>query len=63
MAGLVCERAGARDDADAALLVNSSRHDADLALVWRDYPGTVGPDQTRLVLPHQRVFHAHHVLG
>ena len=31
--GLVGQRAGARDDADRALLVDEARHDADLAFV------------------------------
>src|SRR4029450_3567810 len=42
---LVGERPAARDDADAAGLVDVARHDADLALLGGDDPGTVRPDQ------------------
>ena len=44
----VGERARARDDADAALLEDGARHDADLALVRGQHAGAVRPDQPRL---------------
>ena len=46
--GLVGERAGARDDADRAFLVNAAGHDADLGLAGRDDAGAVGADEPRL---------------
>src|SRR3989338_7899785 len=42
---LVSQRAGARYHADAALLVDVPRHDADLDFVRRNQPRTVRPDQ------------------
>src|SRR3569623_2599787 len=43
--GFVGERAGARHDADAALLVDGARHDAVLAFARRDHAQAVGADQ------------------
>src|SRR4029079_4427563 len=42
---LVGERAGARQDADRALLVDVARHDADLALAGGDDAGAVRADE------------------
>src|SRR5690606_30982023 len=39
-----CARAG--HDADPAWLMDVARHDADLALTWRDHAWAVRPDQT-----------------
>src|SRR5690606_19494044 len=39
--GFVSQRAGARDDADAAFLEDLARHDADLALIRREDAGAV----------------------
>jgi hypothetical protein len=47
--GFIGERAGARDDADAALAVDVAGHDADLDLVGRDQAGAVGAQQQRLL--------------
>src|SRR5690606_35973620 len=57
---LVGQRAGARHDADAPLLVDETGHDADLALARRDDPGTVRPDQPAVVVGQCRL-HFHHV--
>jgi hypothetical protein len=46
--GLVGQRAGARDDADLAALVDVAGHDADLAFVGRDDAGAVRADQRGL---------------
>src|SRR6202140_2714284 len=59
--GLVGERARARHDADAALLVNEARHDADLAFLRRDDARAVGADQARSGAGQHRL-HAHHVI-
>ena len=45
---LIGERAGARDDADRAALMDMAGHDADLAFAGRDHAGAVGADQPRL---------------
>src|SRR3546814_20859613 len=45
---LIGQRAGARDDADAALGEDVARHDADLAFAGRQQAGAVGADQARL---------------
>src|SRR5204862_5794576 len=45
--GLVCQRAGPRNDPDPALFMNVSGHDADLALAGRDDAGAVWPDHSR----------------
>ena len=45
--GLVSEGARTRHDADATLLVNEARHDADLAFIGRDDARAVGADQAR----------------
>lgn len=60
--GFVRERTGARHNSDAALFMNMTRHDADLALLRGDDPGTVRPDKTGNVLPEEFVFHTYHVL-
>src|SRR5687767_1810537 len=44
---LVGECTRARDEPDAAALVNEARHDADLAFVWRDDARAVRTDQAR----------------
>ena len=44
---LVGQRARARDDADAAGLVDEARHDADLAFARRDDAGAIRTDQAR----------------
>src|SRR5690606_5972939 len=59
--GFVGERAGTRHDADAALLVDEARHDADLALAGRDDAGTVGTDETRAGV-RERGLHLDHVV-
>src|SRR5688572_2991228 len=59
--GLIGERAGARHDADAALLVDEARHDADLALARRDDARAVRPDEPR-ARARERGLHAHHVV-
>ena len=41
------QRAGARYDADIALLVDVRRHDADLALARRNDARAIGSDQAR----------------
>lgn len=63
MAGLIgkCSRSG--DHANHTLLVDSSGHDADLALFWSDDAGAVGTDQPGLALSRESVLHADHVLG
>src|SRR5579883_545742 len=43
-----------------ALGVDVPGHDADLALIRRDDPGTIGPDEARL-RALQRALHRHHV--
>ena len=48
----VGQRARARHHADAALLVDVARHDADLDFVGRDHAGAVGTDQQRLAALH-----------
>src|SRR5690606_35612518 len=58
---LVGERARARDDPDLAAAMDVARHDADLALVGRDDPGTVRPDEPRLGA-FEDPLHADHVL-
>ena len=45
--GFVGQRARARHDADAALLVDEARHDADLAFARRDDARAVRPDEPR----------------
>src|SRR5438105_3275437 len=57
---LVGERAGARDDADAALLVDVAGHDADLDLVRRDHARAIGTEEDRLAALHPAA-RAHHV--
>lgn len=57
----VCESARTRDDANAAGLVDVSRHDADLARVGLDDAGAVWPNQSGLILGLQGGLHAHHV--
>ncbi len=47
MHGFVSQRAGARDDADVAFLVNVRGHDADLAFAGRNDSRTVRADQAR----------------
>lgn len=59
--GLVRQGAGARDDADAAALVNEAGHDADLALAGGDDAGAVGADQAGLVLGLEHLGDADHV--
>ena len=59
--GFVGERAGARHDADAALLVDEARHDADLAFARRDDARAVRPDEARAGAG-ERGLHAHHVV-
>ena len=59
--GLVCQRAGARHNADAALLVDEPGHDANLALAGSDDAGAVGTDQARLVLRLEHLRDADHV--
>ena len=54
--GFVGQRAGARDDADAALLVDVARHDADLHFVRGDQAGAVRAEQQRLLLPLAAAF-------
>src|SRR5712671_1506268 len=44
---LIGQGSRARDDADVAATMDVPRHDADLALVGGDDPGTVRPDQSR----------------
>ena len=51
---LVGERAGARDDADLAALVDVARHDADLALAGVMTPGQFGPIRRELAPPSAR---------
>ena len=58
---LVSERARTRDDADAALLMDEARHDADLAFVGRDDARAVGSDQA-CARTGQRRFDADHVV-
>src|SRR5690606_18200653 len=57
---LVGQRAGARDDADRALLVDMPRHDADLAFAGRDDAGAVRADEPRF-RAFQRALDLHHV--
>ena len=59
--GFVRERARARHDADAALLVDEARHDADLAFARRDDARAVGPDEARAGAG-ERGLHVHHVV-
>ena len=59
--GLVGQRARARHDADAALLVDEARHDADLAFARRDDARAVRPDETRARAGERRL-DAHHVV-
>jgi hypothetical protein len=61
---LVSQRAGARDDADLAGLVNVTGHDADLApraffVARRDDAGAVGTDETRAPAPQGRLDPGH----
>ena len=58
--GFVGQRAGARNDADLAGLMNCAGHDADLAGAGRDDAGTVRPDQAR-IRARQRRAHLEHV--
>src|SRR5471030_396598 len=44
--------AGARDDANAAFLMNMARHDADFDLIRRNNTRTVGPNQNSLLAAH-----------
>ena len=63
--GLVAERAGARDDADAALQIDVARHDAEHGLAGADDAGAVRPDHHRAAvfgIAHQIALHPHHVL-
>src|ERR1051325_5903148 len=60
MDGLVGEGAAARHDAYRALLVDVTRHDADLALIGCDHTRAVGTDQPRRLVRHHAL-HAHHV--
>ena len=38
------------DDTDVPLFVDMSGHNTNFAAAWCDDPGTIGTDQTRLVL-------------
>lgn len=57
----VGERARTRHNANLALGVNVSGHDADLALARLDDAWAVGTDQTRLGLTHQTMLDLDHV--
>src|SRR5882724_1692986 len=52
--GLVRERAGTRDDADLAFLMNEARHDADFAFAGRDDAGTIWTDEQTAVTCKRR---------
>src|SRR5512147_680538 len=41
------QRAGPRDDSNSSFLMNMARHDADLALSGRNYPGAIRADHPR----------------
>src|SRR5207237_1858995 len=58
----VSERAGARDHADVAGLMNVPWHDADLACTGSNYPGAIRPYQPRSLSAHQGLYphHVHH---
>ena len=56
--GFIRQRAGARDDADRARLVDVARHDADLALARRDDAGAVRADEHASSMPRQRALDA-----
>jgi len=60
--GFVGQGTGARDDTDAAALVNEAWHDTDLALARCNDTWAVGPDQSRLALCLQHVRDADHVV-
>src|SRR6185312_2831103 len=57
---LVGQGAGARDDADIALGMDVTGHDADLALLGRDDAGTIGTDEPAL-RAGERALHRYHV--
>jgi 2-oxoglutarate dehydrogenase E1 component len=57
---LIGERARAADHPDTALLEDVAGHDADLALIGRQHPRAVGPDQPRL-RARERALDLHHV--
>lgn len=60
--GLVGQRSGTRDDADATALVDKSRHDTDLALAWCDYTWAVWSNETGLVLGLENVGDTDHIV-
>ena len=63
--GLIAERAGARDDADAALQIDVARHDAEHGLAGADDARAIRADHHRpavLGIAHQIALHPHHVL-
>ena len=49
---LVGQRSGTGNYADASLLMNVSRHDADLYLIGRNDPGAIRPDEQGLSSAH-----------
>ena len=57
---LVRERARARDHADAARLVNVTRHDPNLACAGSDDTRAIRADESRFAAVHLRL-HTHHV--
>src|SRR5262249_20613218 len=60
--GFISERARARHHADAPLLVDVARHDADLDLARRDHARAVRPNELRgAVLLAHAVAHLDHV--
>jgi len=60
--GFVGQSTRARDDTDAAALVDEAWHDTDLALARCNDTWAVGPDQSRLALCLQHVRDADHVV-
>ncbi len=59
--GLVGQGSRARYDADAARLVNKTRHDADLAFARRYDAGAIRADQPTIVIAQRRL-DLHHVI-
>lgn len=60
--GFVGKSSGARDNTNAAALVDESRHDTNLALAGSNDTGAVGADHTRLALGLEHICDAHHVV-
>lgn len=60
--GLISQGTGTRNDTNLTTLQDGTRHNTNLTLLSRDHTRTVGTDQTSLVLSHQSLLDADHVM-